>query len=341
MSAHTGSKGYQELNQTNLQNAIDTQFGAGKAIVIDNGDGTFTVSFIDSKKDYNITSNGVENGINWNTVMKEAKAPESQTTTAKSVIGIGTDGQPVNMDLWEYTLLGSNTYALNYETALSGNENYSAKAGYKGTFENGKIKGTIPVYISEDGGKNYNEVTSLENTFRNCTELISMPIIPFTVTRMVNTFCDCNNLTNVKPLPYGVINLSGLFARTSITESPEIPRTVTNMTSMFTSTPLEKAPEIPDSVLTLNNTFAICKNLVSPPTNIPQNVENMFHTFYYCYKLEGKIEINANPEEYTLCFWNCSIDTENKLIIYGDSEILENLYETKSNNSKIELYSKD
>lgn len=328
-----------DLTQTNIQDEMNNQFGDGKAIVMNNEDGTFTITLIDSKKDYNIISDRVVRGINWNESMLNTVAPDEQTL--EGVIGIGTDGKPVNMDLWAYTLLDDNTYALNYETALAENENYSASSGYKGAFENGKIIGTIPVYISEDGGKNYYKVTSLENTFRKCTELEDMPIIPFTIKRMVNTFCDCNNLTNVKSLPYGVTNLSGLFARTSIAESPEIPKTVTNMTSTFTSSSLEKSPEIPNSVLILNNTFATCKNLVFSPTSISENVNDMFHTFYYCYKLEGKIEINANPEEYRGCFENCSIDAEKKLLIYGESNMLETLYNTKSNNSKIELYSKD
>ena len=51
---------YQSLNQVNLQKEIDKQYGEGKTIVRDNGDNTFTVSFIESKREYDITSKGVE-----------------------------------------------------------------------------------------------------------------------------------------------------------------------------------------------------------------------------------------------------------------------------------------
>lgn len=42
-TAQIGSNGYQELTQSNLQDSIDAQFGKNKAIVIDNGDGTFII----------------------------------------------------------------------------------------------------------------------------------------------------------------------------------------------------------------------------------------------------------------------------------------------------------
>lgn len=132
-AAQIGENGYQELNETNLQNAIDNQFGKNKATVIDNGNGTFTVSFIDSKRDYNITSNGVENVIDWNEAMANAKAPESQIEERNNgVIGIGTDGKPVNMDLWEYTLLDDGTYGLNTENGLDDTGSAGRETGYIG-----------------------------------------------------------------------------------------------------------------------------------------------------------------------------------------------------------------
>ncbi len=57
-TAKIGENGEQELEQTNFQKAIDDQFGSGKAIVIDNGDGTFMVSFNNKNRSYKITSNG-------------------------------------------------------------------------------------------------------------------------------------------------------------------------------------------------------------------------------------------------------------------------------------------
>lgn len=56
--AQIGNNSYQELNQINLQNALDEQFGKGKTTVIDNGNKNFTVSFHESERSYNITASG-------------------------------------------------------------------------------------------------------------------------------------------------------------------------------------------------------------------------------------------------------------------------------------------
>ena len=232
MSANIGKDGYQELNQTNLQNAIDTQFGKGTATVIDNGDGTFTVSFVDSNKDYTITSNGVKNGVNWNTAMKEVKAPESQTTTPQNVIGIGTDGNAVNMDLWEYTLMEDNTYILNDGISPT-------NAGYLGTFtNNGEIIGKIPQYISIDGGKNYKPVSSLHSVFKFCSDLKIAPEIPKTVT-----------------------NMNVAFSHTEIEETPYITSNVTALRWTFEYTKIKEMPLLPESIEDVTGAFSVCQEL--------------------------------------------------------------------------------
>ena len=115
--------GNTQLDSIYLQKAINNQFGENQAIVADNGDGTFTVEIIDNQKNYIVTSNDVENGIDWQTAMQTAKAPAEQIQERnKNVIGIGTDGKPVNMDLWEYTLV-KETYCLNSEYSLEAVEN--------------------------------------------------------------------------------------------------------------------------------------------------------------------------------------------------------------------------
>ena len=56
-------------------------------------------------------------GIDWDTVLANAeKHPNQKTSTA---IGVGTDGRAVNMDLWEYTKLDDETYALNSEETIT------------------------------------------------------------------------------------------------------------------------------------------------------------------------------------------------------------------------------
>lgn len=56
--AKIGDRGYEELNQTNLQNAIDKHFGKSVATVIDNKDGSFTVLFNGTDRMYDINQSG-------------------------------------------------------------------------------------------------------------------------------------------------------------------------------------------------------------------------------------------------------------------------------------------
>ena len=59
-------------------------------------------------------------GINWDLAKANAKAPENQKEERNNgVIGIGTDGKSVNMDLWEYTKLDDGTYGLNDSKSLT------------------------------------------------------------------------------------------------------------------------------------------------------------------------------------------------------------------------------
>ena len=102
------------------------------------------------------------------------------------------------MDLWEYTLLDNETYALNSEETITAvkEENWAlAKSGYLGIFtEDGKIQGMIPQFIKDVTDDNFVAVTDMTYLFYNCTDLREMPQIPETIENMCNTFSGCANL---------------------------------------------------------------------------------------------------------------------------------------------------
>ncbi len=404
-----GDNGYQKLNQNNLQEAIDNQFEGREVVVSDNGDGTFTVRCLDTLKDYIISGNDIEEGIDWNEAMANAVAPDSQDEERnEGVIGIGTDGKPVNMDNWDYIVLDNGTFGLNSIKDISGGSS-SWKAGYLGGYtENGEIEGTVPTYISIDGGKTFQKVTETTMTFYNCQDLKVMPKLPSTITSTYYTFYECSNLEEVTSIPSNVTNMEGIFFQcTSLNEVPTIPNGVTNLTSAFSNTTIETMPEIPDSVVIMLNTFSNCTNLTnikSLPKNlenmkgcfrgcsnlkivpeipnkvtnisntfynctalqqipnipegvidmtstfqgctsltnidikIPSSVKNLSHTFREDINLNGKITIEATPDEYANCFYNTSTNGNVQLIISGPEEnrnILTNIIATKFANSNI------
>ena len=315
--AQISDNGYQELNQSNLQNAIDTHFGTGKAIVTDNGDSTFTVSFIDSKRDYNITSSGVEDSIDWNEAMANAVAPESQDEERNNgVIGIGTNGNPVDMDLWEYNFdEATNGYGLNDLSSLTTTASANASSGYNSDdYDNINI----PQYISVDNGKTFIPVTSLKWTFFNCTNLTIPPVLPNTVKNLDYAFRGCTNLYI----------------------APSIPGNVQYMYATFmTCTRLESSPFIPNKVVDMGSTFSGCANLKLAPV-IPKSVKKLLYTFRECSNLQGIIEINADMEDgdfdgdgyvdYRWCFYLATTAENIVLKVKGTCPILDKIISTST-----------
>lgn len=373
--AQIGNNGYQELNSNNLQEAIDNQFNERDVVVSDNGDGTFTVSCLDTLKDYKITANGIKEGIDWNEAMANAIAPESQDEPRnEGVIGIGTDGNPVDMDLWEYTKLDDGTYVLNDEESLI--ESGARTAGYIGKTIDGKIEGTIPQYIKDETSGSFIEVTNLESLFRD-TNLIEAPKIPSTVTSLSRTFQYCSQLIKTPIIPNGVINMYGTFAQcSSLMEPPEIPITVTSLSRTFLDctslieaptipsgvidmtmafqncSKLTNSPEIPVGVVNMEQTFYLCSSLITIPS-IPNTVKNLTSTFQGCFSLENiTITIHNSVEKMTRIFNNCpklcgtitiyaSIsDIEDEKYILANSNLSENTTEELEVLCPEEIYNK-
>ena len=325
--AQIGENSYQKINQNNLQEAINSQFEGRDVVVSDNGDGTFTVSCLDTLIDYIISGNIIEKGIDWNEAMANAVAPASQDEARnEGVIGIGTDGKPVDMDLWEYTFDEStNGYGLNDSISLSTTASAEASKGYLGSDFDNII---IPQYISKDNGKNWIAVTNLDWVFYNCSELININKLPLTVKSVEFMFRECIQLSSVPELPNSIETLHGTFYNcknlktfnktiplktsdmtTTFTECNNlskfesvIPDNVVNMYFTFSGTGLmEFTSSIPNSVENMQGTFRNCIQLSKFDTAIPENVTNMQETFYKCELLEN---INISIPESVTNFYN-------------------------------------
>ena len=307
-------------------------------------------------------------GIDWDFVLANAeKHPEQKKSTA---IGIGTDGKPVNMDLWEYTLLNDETYGLNTKENLETESSQGVTAGYKGGFtQDGEIEGKIPQYISEDNGNNFKEVTNLKwlffncidmkkspeipttakilnYTFRACTNLVSTPEIPYGVSNMSRTFLDCTSLENVVNIPYGVIDLSYAFdGCIKLKNVPDIPDSVISMERTFDGCiSLDIAPKLSNNLVNMYMTFINCENLKTASI-VPSSVTNMNRAFYGCKNLTGEIEINANltgniigdnERDWGFIFLKAATENNCKVTITGECKMLSNIVK-EANNPNITL----
>ena len=335
--AQIGENSYQKINQNNLQEAINSQFEGRDIVVSDNGDGTFTVSCLDTLKDYKVTSNSVESTLDWNKVMQEAVAPESQDEERnEGVIGIGTDGKPVDMDLWEYTLYNGK-YILNDLTDIEDTEGINETKGYLGNIVDGKIEGTVPQYIKTSQDKDFIAVTNMKDTFLGIDTLKVMPEIPSTITDMQSTFSRCTNLVFLEKLPSSVINMKWTFFQCSNLEYAELPCKVTNLCATFNNCDnLKTISRIPETVVDMEATFIYCDKLETVPT-IPEKVENLTRTFKDCKKLNGTIEINSsNLLNYKECFDGVCKNSNTKLKLTGTCPILNEIV-AYTNNPNITL----
>ncbi len=244
-----------------------------------------------------------------------ATATKHPSQTDSTDVGIGTDGQVVNLDLWYYSY---NDTADGYISA----DTYTV-FDYMQALVDGKIEGTVPQYINSKSveglcytfgwyGTDLTEapvipstIKNLDGTFCYCSLLTTPPIIPDSVMSMEDTFSYCEALTvaptlpsNLKVLawtfdgctalqqaptiPTGVIDMSGAFKDCNLSVWPQIPTGVTDLTSVFEGCAgLTVAPQIPNTVLTMRSAFEGCTSLTAAPL-IPSSVTSMEEAFAEC-----------------------------------------------------------
>ena len=156
--------------------------------VFDDDSKMVAVTMVNGSK-YEIEVSGNVNGkdeFDWDVILEEANSnPEKYKHSEQLVsnyIAIGTDGQSVNMDLWNPTLLDDGTWILGVLNR------YEVNTSYAGTFDDGKIEGKIPQYIYNVETTKFEPLTKMHGTFRNKTELKYCPEIPETVYDLYATF---------------------------------------------------------------------------------------------------------------------------------------------------------
>ena len=209
-----------------------------------------------------------------------APHPDQQNSTT---IGIGMDGQLVNLDNWTYTKPTTTSYRL---------------TGYTGTYsEQGEIEGVVPQLISNI------KVTQMRETFSGATSLKVMPEIPPTVEDTLSLFSNCTNLEKLPEnlsfknlsVPQSIFN--GCKKIKTIPETALLSGKATHCSSMFSNcTSLKSLPEnftIPEGCIYLQGFVSGCSSLEKLPDNftIPSSVRNMSTSFQACTSLT---ELPAN-----------------------------------------------
>lgn len=282
--------------------------------------------------------------VNWDEVLADAnsnpdkyKHPDQANTN--NDIGIGTDGKPVNLDLWYY-LYGGSEITLVQDMASPGLSN-----GYKDQNAT-KIEGKMPQYIKLDGKEEFYPVTSLLNTFAGCHNLQEIPKLPSTVNDIEATFYGCTSLNNIpsdifdncpniiafKYTFYGCTGLesipSDLF--NNCQDAYRFYYTFANCTGLTT------IPEALFSVCTnatnFGCTFENCTGLTSIPEKLfdnCQNIENFYSVFEGCTGLtsipEGLFDNCPNIKSFRFAFAGCTSLTGNAPELWNRSNVTDKL----------------
>ena len=148
-------------------------------------------------------------------------------------IGIGTDGEVVNLDLWKYSSNNTDKSII----LGSGSGSWGEPAYDNNNIVDGRIKGTVPQYIYINEYNDFFTTTTMNYTFESCENLVYAPKIPTTVKgSLYGVFNRCHNLKYASNIPYGVTSMSMTFYHCeSLLKAPEIPSPVTDMGITFSS----------------------------------------------------------------------------------------------------------
>ncbi len=351
------TEGIGSITDSGLKSALNNRLGEGTYDITGDETTGWKVTVKETGKTYDITSNGKINSseetgstVDWNKILEEAnKNPESfkhpEQSETNNDIGIGTDGKPVNMDLWNYQKITDKNEIMLSTWRSGRGPGYSNK-----NIKNGKIQGKIPAYIKPAGSDKFYTVTSMEYTFVDCKDLEEMTEeIPSKVTNFDCMYEGCTKLTKItlqnipEPgktgynpsitsiiIPKNVENIDAqLFMGISLQEI-----IVDNENKCYSSVngvlfdkdkkiiiayPAEKSGEsyeIPDSVTSISNgAFWGCSSLTS--VTIPDSVTSIGEVaFGACTGLtsivipEGVKEIKENP--FLMCYSLQGIEVNEK-----------------------------
>ena len=252
--------------------------------VFDDDSKMVSVTMVNGSK-YEIEVSGNVNGkdeFDWDVILEKANAnPDSYKHSDQLVstyIAIGTDGKPVNMDLWNPTLLDDSTYSLG---TIIHNE-YSTTAVYLGEYVDGKIQGKVPQYIYNEATLKFEPVTMMRGTFNLMSvtnDLIYPPELPTTVYDIQGVFARSANLITMPKIPDGVKNMSYAFYKCKgLKGNIVIPSSVNNLDNAFqecanvSSIEVDEANEVYDSrdncnaiIETSSNALIVgCNNSIIP-----------------------------------------------------------------------------
>ncbi len=197
-----------------------------------------------------------------------------------------------------------------------------------------KAKTTYKAIYDEINGVG---VWNLNNCFRDCTKLTTVPHIPESTIYMCETFSGCSSLTYMPEIPNSVKHMDRAFYNCiKLTTVSKLPDNLylQDKSHSFGAGALDEAfagcksltnaPEIPDGVTYLYETFKNCTSLVATP-NLPSSITAVRSAFYGCTNLKN-VTVNSDPTSYWGFIGGCT----NVTSIAGSTTLKVELLATKN-----------
>ncbi len=188
---------------------------------------------------------------------------------------------------------------------------------------------------------NNNSVTYFYDLFKDCTALVTAPVIPNGAEFISQMFMNCTSLTTAPAIPSSVIDMSSAFyGCTALITAPDMTQAsnVENMTCAFWECKsLITAPNLSNctKLTNMGSTFQNCTSLTTAPI-IPNNVTNLNSTFWQCTSLTdvSNMIIPSSVTNMNATFGGCTALT--KAPNMKNATNVNSLRETFKNCSKLE-----
>ena len=156
---------------------------------------------------------------------------------------------------------------------------------------------------------------NMDSMFSSCTgNFIGDIIVPNNVTTVYNTFYDCSKFNHNILIPNSVTNMDRTFEWSGLNQNILIPNSVTSLNRTFNiCSDLNQNILIPNSVINMQYTFSMCYRL-NQNILIPNSVINLSSTFSGCNTLNQNILIPNSVNTLSLTFQGCTNLNQNILI---------------------------
>lgn len=281
------------------------------------GDNTQRLTFTESVSVDDISGAlfGVWDGkFNYNVSTRKVGAPVipegGQYTKADGTVLSPGDEFPMPATGDKYRF-GDYEYAYNQSSAL-GNLTWVTREEQNGwgvdTISNSKT--TYEPILTNIGGT---PITSLKDTFWQCSNLQTAPAIPETTTNMHETFGLCSSLTTASAVPANVTDFeAAYYGCSSLQQAPDFSqaKSITTMKSAFVGSGLVNTDGmvLPNTVTDFSGVFQRCEDLVDVSGLVLQEgVKNMVSCFSNCTALvDASFTVPSTATNINSLFSGCS-----------------------------------